>query len=106
MFELAALLLQQPVDVVNKGIATGTTNRRALTTPVAVFLVYQTAYADPDGTIEYQVTAFSATLDGNPESNLVNFVRVRALNRGNNAAVAHFGEDPHAAGLRRERECC
>src|SRR2546430_13503991 len=38
--ELAALLLQQPMDAVNKGIALGTTNRRNLPAPMPVFLVY------------------------------------------------------------------
>src|SRR5690349_2700965 len=36
-------------------------------------------YNYKDGAVEYQVTAFAATLDGNPESNLMNFVRVRAV---------------------------
>jgi hypothetical protein len=52
-------------------------------------------YTYTDGVVQYQVTAFAATLDGNPESNLMNFVRVRAVNRGNIPVVAHF-----AAGLR------
>src|SRR5215472_18221776 len=33
-------------------------------------------YTYKDGAVEYQVTAFAATLDGNPESNLMNFARV------------------------------
>jgi L,D-transpeptidase YcbB len=52
--DLAALLLRQPVDVINKAIALGTTNRRMLPTPVAVFLVYQTAFLDADGTIAFR----------------------------------------------------
>jgi len=56
--ELAAMLLQQPVDAVNKGIAAGTTNRRSLPAPVPVFLVYQTAFANPDGTIEYRPDSY------------------------------------------------
>jgi murein L,D-transpeptidase YcbB/YkuD len=52
--ELAALLLQQPVEVVNKGIALGYTNRRMLPAPVPVFLVYQTAFAGADGEIEFR----------------------------------------------------
>jgi murein L,D-transpeptidase YcbB/YkuD len=51
--DLAALLLQQPVDVINRGIAAGTTNRRMLPAPVPVFLVYQTAVAEPDGSIAF-----------------------------------------------------
>src|SRR5437762_3064753 len=52
-------------------------------------------YSFRDDTVEYQVTVFAATLDGNPESNLMNFLRVRAVNHGDQPVVAHF-----AAGLR------
>jgi murein L,D-transpeptidase YcbB/YkuD len=56
--ELAAMLLQQPVDVVNKGIALGYTNRRMLPTPVPVFLVYQTAFAGADGGVEFRADVY------------------------------------------------
>ena len=52
--ELAALLLQQPVAVINQGIALGYTNRRMLPTPVPVFMVYQTAFLGGDGSIEFR----------------------------------------------------
>jgi murein L,D-transpeptidase YcbB/YkuD len=52
--ELAALLLQQPVEVINKGIALGYTNRRMLPAPMPVFLVYQTAFAGANGGIEFR----------------------------------------------------
>jgi murein L,D-transpeptidase YcbB/YkuD len=52
--ELAALLLQQPVAVINQGIALGYTNRRMLPASIPVFMVYQTAFADPDGGIEFR----------------------------------------------------
>jgi len=52
--ELAALLLEQPVAAINQGIALGYTNRRMLPTPIPVFMVYQTAFANPDGTIEFR----------------------------------------------------
>jgi hypothetical protein len=52
-------------------------------------------YTFKDGAVEYKVITFAATLDGNPESNLMNFVRVYAVNRGEQPVVAHF-----AAGLR------
>ena len=52
--ELAALLLQQPVAVINQGIALGYTNRRMLPTPIPVFVVYQTAFLGADGTIEFR----------------------------------------------------
>ncbi len=56
--ELASLLLQQPVDVINKGIALGTTNRHMLPVSTPVFLVYQTAFADPDGTIQFRADVY------------------------------------------------
>lgn len=52
--ELAALLLGQPVEAINKGIALGYTNRRMLPRSIPVFLVYQDAFAAPDGTIEFR----------------------------------------------------
>jgi murein L,D-transpeptidase YcbB/YkuD len=52
--ELAALLLQQPIDAINKGIAGGATSRRMLPAPVPVFLVYQTAFLGPNNTIEFR----------------------------------------------------
>jgi murein L,D-transpeptidase YcbB/YkuD len=52
--ELAARLLQQPVEVINRGVALGYTNRRMLPAPVPVFLVYQTAFAGADGSIEFR----------------------------------------------------
>lgn len=55
--------------------------------------IVQYTYADRG--IDYTITAFAATLDGNPESALMNFVRVRIVNHGNSGVVAHS-----AAGLR------
>ena len=52
-------------------------------------------YTYRDHNIDYNVTSFAATLDGKPESELMNFIRVRVANRGSSPAVAHF-----AAGLR------
>ena len=52
--ELGALLLQQPVAAINQGIALGYTNRRMLPASIAVFMVYQTAFANADGTIEFR----------------------------------------------------
>jgi hypothetical protein len=40
--------------------------------------------------ITYEVTAFAATLDGKPESDLMNFVRVHIVNHANTSAIAHF----------------
>jgi murein L,D-transpeptidase YcbB/YkuD len=52
--ELAALLLEQPVPSINQGIALGYTNRRMLPAPIPVYMVYQTAFANADGTIEFR----------------------------------------------------
>jgi L,D-transpeptidase YcbB len=52
--ELAALLMQQPIDAINEGIATGNTTRNKLPTPVPVFVVYQTAFADTDGALQFR----------------------------------------------------
>lgn len=57
--ELAALLMEQPADAVAKAIAAGTTNRRPLPKPVSVFVVYQTAFADPDGTLQFRPDFYS-----------------------------------------------
>jgi len=56
-------------------------------------------YTYRDHDIDYNVTSFAATLDGKPESDVMNFVRVSILNRGSSAAVAHF-----AAGMRYTNE--
>ena len=52
--ELAALLLQEPVGVINQGIALGYTNRRMLPVSIPVFMVYQTAFPGADGRIEFR----------------------------------------------------
>lgn len=52
--EFAALLMQQPLDTINQGIATGATIRVNLPTPVPVFVVYQTAFAETDGPVQFR----------------------------------------------------
>jgi murein L,D-transpeptidase YcbB/YkuD len=52
--EFAALLMDQPIDVINQGIATGNTTRNDLRTPVPVFVVYQTAFVDTAGTLQFR----------------------------------------------------
>lgn len=52
--DLAALLLQQPVSSINQGIAVGSTTRHDLPTPVPVFVVYETAFVDTDGTLQFR----------------------------------------------------
>jgi murein L,D-transpeptidase YcbB/YkuD len=51
--EFAALLLQQPIDTINQGIAMGGTTRNNLPEAVPVFVVYQTAFVDTDGTLQF-----------------------------------------------------
>lgn len=52
--ELGALLLQQPVEAINNGIAGGATAHRMLAASIPVFLVYQTAFVDAHGTIAFR----------------------------------------------------
>ena len=55
--QFAALLMRQPIDTITQGIArglvTGNTTRNNLPIPVPVFVVYQTAVADTDGTVQF-----------------------------------------------------
>ena len=55
--------------------------------------INQYTYRNHD--VDYEVTSFAATLDGKPESDVMNFIRVRIVNRGNSPTVARF-----AAGMR------
>jgi murein L,D-transpeptidase YcbB/YkuD len=57
--ELAALLMQQPLDAINQAIATGSTAESNLPTPVPVFVVYQTAFADIDGTLQFRPDVYN-----------------------------------------------
>ncbi len=50
----AALLLQQPLDSIDRAIAVGSTTRHDLATPVPVFVVYQTVFAYADGTLQFR----------------------------------------------------
>jgi murein L,D-transpeptidase YcbB/YkuD len=51
---LAVLLLGQPLASIDKGIASGHTNRRALPNAMPIFIVYQTAYVESDGSIQFR----------------------------------------------------
>jgi len=51
---LAVMLLGQSVESIDKGIATGHTSRRVLPAPMPVFIVYQTAYVESDGSIQFR----------------------------------------------------
>lgn len=52
--DFAALLLRQPIDRINQGIAIGSTTRHNLPAPVPVFVVYETAFVDTGGTLEFR----------------------------------------------------
>jgi L,D-transpeptidase YcbB len=51
---LAVMLLGQPVEAIDRGIAAGHTARRALATPIPAFVVYQSAYVESDGSIQFR----------------------------------------------------
>jgi murein L,D-transpeptidase YcbB/YkuD len=51
--ELGALLLGEPVEAIDRGIAQGSTSRRMLPKPIPTFLVYQTAFVDSGGRISF-----------------------------------------------------
>ena len=61
--QLAALLLEEPIEAVNQGIAAGGTTRHNLPTPVPVFVVYQTAFLDTDGTLQFRPDFYSRDAD-------------------------------------------
>jgi murein L,D-transpeptidase YcbB/YkuD len=52
--DFAALLMDQPVDAIDQGIAAGNTTRNTLPTPVPVFVAYQTAFVDTNGTLQFR----------------------------------------------------
>ena len=52
--ELAGLLMRQPVDAIDQAIATGRTTYSNLPQPVPVFVVYETAFADADGSLRFR----------------------------------------------------
>jgi murein L,D-transpeptidase YcbB/YkuD len=50
---LAQLLLGKSAEDVDKGISLGHTNRKALPNPLPTFIVYQTAYVESNGSIQF-----------------------------------------------------
>jgi murein L,D-transpeptidase YcbB/YkuD len=56
--KLAALLMQQPINAINQAIATGSTTRSDLPEPVPVFVVYETAFADVDGGLQFRADVY------------------------------------------------
>ena len=57
--QLAALIMQEPIDTIDQGIATGNTTRNQLSSPVPVFVVYETAFVDTDGTLQFTPDFYS-----------------------------------------------
>jgi L,D-transpeptidase YcbB len=57
--QFAALLMQEPIDTIDQGIAMGNTTRNNLATPVPVFVVYQTAFIDTDGALQFSPDFYS-----------------------------------------------
>jgi L,D-transpeptidase YcbB len=56
--ELAALLMRQPIDRINQAIAMSSTTRSELPQPVPVFVVYETAFADADGSLQFRADVY------------------------------------------------
>ena len=56
--QLAALVMQQPVDAIDQSIATGATARTPVPKPVPVFVVYETAFADADGKLQFRADVY------------------------------------------------
>jgi L,D-transpeptidase YcbB len=50
---LAQLLLEQSPEAIDKGISRGDTNRRPLPSPLTILIVYQTVYAEANGSIQF-----------------------------------------------------
>lgn len=61
--ELASLLVGIPEDEITKNINLGTTNRKMLGQPVPVFIVYQTAFAEADGEVQFRQDFYQRDAD-------------------------------------------
>jgi murein L,D-transpeptidase YcbB/YkuD len=57
--QLAALLMRQPLDTIEQEIKPGDSNRRAVPKPVPVFVVYETAFAEFDGRLQFRADIYS-----------------------------------------------
>jgi murein L,D-transpeptidase YcbB/YkuD len=56
--QLAALVMQQPLEAINQTIATGDSIRSPVSKPVSVFVVYQTAFAEFDGRLQFRADVY------------------------------------------------
>ena len=61
--ELASLLLGISEDDITKNINLGTTNRRNLPAPIPVFIVYQTAFVEADGALQFRQDVYQRDTD-------------------------------------------
>nr|WP_232474830.1 L,D-transpeptidase family protein [Roseomonas rubea] len=61
--ELAALLMRQPIEVIDRKIAEGGTVHTRLPRPVPVFVTYHTAFLDDDGTIQFRADFYDRDAD-------------------------------------------
>ena len=61
--ELASLLLGISEDDISKNINLGTTNRRNLPQSMAVFIVYQTAFINAEGVLEFRQDVYQRDND-------------------------------------------
>lgn len=52
--ELAALLLDQSIEAIERKIEAGRTTRTTLPNPMPVYVTYQTAFADAEGTLQFR----------------------------------------------------
>lgn len=52
--KLAALLLREPIETINQGIAQGSTTQHNLPVPMPIFVVYETAFVNTDGTLQFR----------------------------------------------------
>jgi murein L,D-transpeptidase YcbB/YkuD len=67
--ELAALLMRQPIDGIDQAIAMGSTTRSELPQPVPVFVVYETAFADVDGSLQFRPDVYGRDAEIAPHLN-------------------------------------
>ena len=61
--QLASLLLGIPEEEITKNINLGTTNRRMLAQSVPVFIVYQTAFVDGEGVLDFRPDVYQRDND-------------------------------------------
>ncbi len=97
--QLAALLMQQPLDAIKQTIATGETTRPALPKPVPVFVVYETAFAEFDGRLQFRADVYGR------DAEIWQYLDPKGRCDGRNARrPANAGADLDTAGADRAQE--